>query len=150
MQHHHFEQSVGSWQELSHHSLEQCLAFEILLVGRELDLELGQESVNFLLLEIHARLEDAEDWVQTELVESTLDTLALVLSALCPFLSVWVEVAVTPKTLCHLLLVDTEFLGVLGSELTDSEKPIREDRNRKPRYPCWGRPGHHQEPCQSR
>lgn len=126
MENHHLEESVSSGKELPHDNLEELLALEILLVGSELDLELLEESGDLVGLEVHNRLEDAEDGVQDELVESTLEVLALVGANLGPLLGLGVEEGVTPETLHHLVLVDTELLGVPGSELADGESPAVE------------------------
>ena len=74
----------------------------------------------------HDSVEDLEDGVQDELVEGTLERLALVLTLGGPLLGLGVEVVVTPQTLHHLLAVNTELLGVLDSELADSEGPAVE------------------------
>lgn len=123
VENHHLEESVSSGKELAHDNLEELLALEILLVAGELDLELLKESRDLVGLEVHDRVEDAEDGVQDELVESTLKGLTLVCANLGPLLGLGVEVRVTPETLHHLVLVNTELLGVTGSELADGESP---------------------------
>jgi hypothetical protein len=120
---HHLEESVGSGKELAHDDLEELLALEVLLVRGELDLKLLKESGDLVGLEVHDRVEDAEDGVQDELVESTLKGLTLVCANLGPLLGLGVEVRVTPQALAHLVLVDTELLGVTSSELADGEGP---------------------------
>ena len=126
MKNHHLEESVSGGKELPHDNLEELLALEILLIGSELDLKLLEESGDLIGLEVHDRLEDAEDGVQDELVESTLEGLTLVCANLGPLLGLGVEEGVTPETLHHLVLVDTELLGVPGSELADGESPAVE------------------------
>ena len=140
VENHHLEQSVGSGKELAHDNLEELLALKILLVAGELDLKLLEESGDLVGLEVHDRVEDAEDGVQDELVEGTLELLALVGAVLGPLLGLGVEVVVAlkmlvlvfqknssrfayPETLHHLVLVNTELLGVTRSELADSEGP---------------------------
>lgn len=126
VENHHLQKGIGGWQELPHHDLEELLALEFLLVTSKLDLELLAKLGDLLLLEVHDGVEDPEDRVKDELVEGTLKLLALVIADLGPLLGLWVEVVVTPQTLHHLVLVDTELLGVLGGELTDSEGPAVE------------------------
>jgi len=126
MENHHLEESVSGGKELPHDNLEELLALEILLIGSELDLELLEKSGDLVGLEVHDRLEDAEDGVQDELVESTLKGLTLVCANLGPLLGLGVEEGVTPEALHHLVLVDTELLGVPGSELADGESPAVE------------------------
>ncbi|KAI6748621.1 hypothetical protein HG530_015394 [Fusarium avenaceum] len=82
-----------------------------------------EESGNLVLLEVHDGSEDLEDGVEDELVEGTLELLALVGTVLGPLLGLGVEVVVAPETLHHLVLVNTELLGVSDSELADGESP---------------------------
>ena len=72
--------------------------------------------------------EDLEDGVQDELVEGSLQVLALALGVLGPLLRLRVEVVVTPQTLLHPLEIDSELLGILDGELADSEAPTMETR----------------------
>jgi hypothetical protein len=95
VENHHLKESVSSGKELPHDDLEELLALEILLIGGELDLELLEESGDLISLEVHDGLEDAEDGVQDELVESTLKGLTLVSANLGPLLGLGVEEAVT-------------------------------------------------------
>jgi len=95
VENHHLEKSVGSGKELPHDNLQESLTLEVLLVGGKLDLKLLEESGDFVSLEVHDRLEDAEDGVQDELVESTLNGLTLVRANLGPLLGLGVEIAVT-------------------------------------------------------
>lgn len=92
MQNHHFQESISSWQEFPHDNLKQGLALEILLVVGELDLELLAKLGDLVLLEVADGLEDAENRVQNELVEGTLDAIR---GSLGPLLGLWVEVVVT-------------------------------------------------------
>jgi hypothetical protein len=92
---HHLEKSVSGRKELAHDNLEELLALEVLLVAGELDLELLKESGDLVSLEVHDRVEDAEDGVKNELVEGTLELLALMGAALGPLLGLGVEVRVT-------------------------------------------------------
>jgi hypothetical protein len=94
VENHHLEKSVSSRKELAHDNLEELLALEVLLVAGELDLELLEESGDLVSLEVHDRVEDAEDGVKNELVEGTLELLALVGAALGPLLGLGVEVRV--------------------------------------------------------
>jgi hypothetical protein len=95
VENHHLKESVSGGKELPHDDLEELLALEILLIGGELDLELLEESGDLVGLEVHDGLEDAEDGVQDELVESTLKGLTLVSANLGPLLGLGVEEAVT-------------------------------------------------------
>jgi hypothetical protein len=94
VENHHLEKSVSSRKELAHDNLEELLALKVLLVAGELDLELLKESGDLVSLEVHDRVEDAEDGVKNELVEGTLELLALVGAALGPLLGLGVEVRV--------------------------------------------------------
>jgi hypothetical protein len=94
MENHHLKESVGSRKELAHDNLEELLALEILLFAGELDLKLLEESWDFVSLEVHNHVEDAENGVQDELVEGTLKGLTLVSANLGPLLGLGVEVAV--------------------------------------------------------
>jgi hypothetical protein len=94
VENHHLEKSVSSRKELAHDNLEELLALEVLLVAGELDLKLLEESGDLVSLEVHDRVEDAEDGVKNELVEGTLELLALVGAALSPLLGLGVEVRV--------------------------------------------------------
>lgn len=94
VENHHLKKSVGSGKELAHDNLEKLLALKILLVAGELDLKLLEKSGDLISLEVHDGVEDAEDGVQDELVESTLELLALVGAVLGPLLGLGVEVAV--------------------------------------------------------
>jgi hypothetical protein len=92
VENHHFEECIGGRQELAHDDLEELLALEVLLVRGKLDFKLSEKGVDGILLEVHDAVEDAENRVQTELVESTLKRLALVGADLGPLLGVGVEV----------------------------------------------------------
>lgn len=94
VENHHLQQGVGSGQESTHDSLEQLLALLLLVLGGELELKLGEELVDLVPLEVHDGLEDTEDGVQDELVEGTLELLALVLRLGGPLLGGGVEVVV--------------------------------------------------------
>jgi len=127
MKNHHLQESISSGQELAHDKLEESFALEVALVRLELNLELGEEGGGLLLLEVHDGTENLEDGVQDELVEGTVKLLAVGISAvLGPLLGLGVEVVVAPETLHHLLLVDTELLGVAAGKLADSEGPAVE------------------------
>jgi hypothetical protein len=98
VENHHLEESISGRQELAHDDLEELLALEILLFGSQLDLELLEQSRDLVLLEVHDDVEDAEDGVQDELVEGTLELLALVGADLGPLLGLGVEVAVALRS----------------------------------------------------
>lgn len=120
----HLQEGVTSGQELAHDDLEEGLALEITLILSELDVKLLEHGGSGILLVVHDGVEDAEDRVEDEHVEGTLELLAISVGRLgCPLLGVRVEVVVAPQLSHHLLLVDTEFLGVTGSELTEGEGP---------------------------
>jgi len=92
VENHHLEESIGSGNELAHDNLEQLLALEVLLVGCKLDLELLEKSWDLILLEVHDSVEDAENGVKNELVESTLNAIT---TNLGPLLGLGVEVVVS-------------------------------------------------------
>jgi hypothetical protein len=136
---HHFEKRIGRREEFSHDDFQEGLALEILLFGTKFDVELANQSHDLLLPVGLDSVEDLEDRVKDKLVESTLKA---AFAALGPFLSLWVEVVVAltlklahtsqfllkedwtyPKSLHHLRLVDTKFLRISDSELSDSEGP---------------------------
>ncbi|KAK1256398.1 hypothetical protein MKX07_008657 [Trichoderma sp. CBMAI-0711] len=120
---HHLQQGVGSGQEGAHDGLEQLLALLGTVIGSEGEVELLEQGGDLVLLEVHDGGEDLEDGVENELVEGTLELLALVGAVLGPLLGVGVEVVVAPETLHHLVLVNTKLLGVADGELADGEGP---------------------------
>lgn len=101
VENHHLEESVSGGKELPHDNLEELLALEVLLIGGELDLKLLEKSGDLVGLEVHNSLEDAENGVQDELVESTLEVLTLVGADLGPLLGLGVEVAVTLRSVSN-------------------------------------------------
>lgn len=123
VENHHLEERVGSGEESSHDSLEELLALLLTVLSGELELELVEEGGDLVLLEVHDGGEDLEDGVEDELVEGTLELLTLVGAVLGPLLGLGVEVVVAPETLHHLVLVNTELLGVSDGELADGESP---------------------------
>lgn len=102
---HHLQQGVGGGQESTHDSLEQLLALLLPVVGVELEVELLKQGSDLLGLEVHDGGEDLEDGVQDELVEGTLQRLALVGSGLGPLLGVGVEVVVALRGRKKIMLV---------------------------------------------
>jgi hypothetical protein len=94
VENHHLQQRVGSGQESSHDDLEELLALLLAVVDAQLELELLEKSGDLVVLEVHDGVEDLEDGVQDELVESTLKLLALIGAVLGPLLGVRVEVVV--------------------------------------------------------
>ena len=123
----HLQEGVAGGEELPHDDLEERLALEITLVLSELDVELLTDLADFLLLEVHDGVEDAEDGVKDKDVEGTFEGLAASVGALCrPLLSSGVEEVVAPELYHHLVLVDTEFLRVTRGELAESEAPTVE------------------------
>lgn len=124
---HHLQQAVSGGKESAHDSLQELLALLLTVIDSELEVELLEEGGNLVLLEVHDSGEDLEDGVQDELAESALELSTTVSGAvLGPLLGLRVEVVVAPETLHHLVAVDTELLGVTGSELTDGESPAVE------------------------
>ncbi|TKW57868.1 hypothetical protein CTA1_8343 [Colletotrichum tanaceti] len=123
VENHHLQKGVGGGQESAHDGLEELLALLLTVLGGELEVELLKEGGDLLLLEVHDGGEDLEDGVQDELVEGTLELLALVGALGGPLLGVGVEVVVAPETLHHLVAVDTKLLGVADGELADGEGP---------------------------
>lgn len=126
VENHHLEKGVGGGNEGTHDGLEELLALLLAVLGGKLELELVEESGDLVVLEVHDGVEDLENGVQDELVEGTLERLALIGAVLGPLLGVGVEVVVAPETLHHLVLVDTKLLGVTHGELTDGEGPAVE------------------------
>lgn len=125
----HLQEGVTGGQELAHDDLEEGFALEITLILRELDLELLEHGRDVVLLEVHDGLEDLKDGVQDELAERALQRLAVSVCALGrPLAGGRVEEVVAPELDHHLLLVDTETLGVAGGELTEGETPSMEAR----------------------
>jgi hypothetical protein len=94
MQDHHLQEGVSGGQEGTHDSLEQLLALLLAVLGAELELKLVEEVGDLVVLEVHDSVEDLEDGIQDELVESTLKLLALVGAVLGPLLGLGVEVVV--------------------------------------------------------
>lgn len=97
VENHHFQQGVGSGQESSHDDLEQLLALLLAVISVQLEVELLKKRGDLIVLEVHDGIEDLEDGVQDELVESTLKLLAFVCAVLGPLLGVRVEVVVALK-----------------------------------------------------
>jgi hypothetical protein len=95
VENHHLQKTVSSGEESAHDSLEELLALLLTVIDRELKVELLKESGGLLLLEVHDGREDLEDGVQDELVESTLELLALIGAVLGPLLGLGVEVVVS-------------------------------------------------------
>ena len=123
----HLKERVTRGQELAHDDLEEGLALEIELLGRKLDLKLLQDNRDSFLLEVHHGIEDTENGVEDECVERTLQRLSVGTNTVGgPLFGGRVEVVVTPELGHHLGLVDTKFLSVTGSELTESEAPTME------------------------
>jgi hypothetical protein len=102
MKNHHLQKGVSSGQELPHDDLEERLALEILLVGGKLDLKLLKKGRDLILLEVHNRVEDAENGVQDELVEGTDTTTG---GRLRPLLGLGVEEVVTLGVLVNAFML---------------------------------------------
>ena len=120
----HLQEGVTSGQELAHDDLEEGLTLEITLLLGELDIELLEHGGDGILLVVHDGIEDLEDGVQNEHVESTLEGLAIVVNTLGgPLTGGRVEVVVTPELEHHLVLLDTELLGVTSGEVEEGEGP---------------------------
>jgi hypothetical protein len=88
---HHFKKCIGCRQESPHDDLQQWLALKVLLFGRKLDIQLTNETHDLLLLVSLDGVEDLEDRIKDELVESTLKA---ALAILGPLLGLWVEVVI--------------------------------------------------------
>ena len=72
VENHHLQHGVGSWQESAHDDLEKSLTLLFAVISGELDAQLLEKGVDLLLLEVHDSVEDSENRIQDELVESTL------------------------------------------------------------------------------
>ena len=95
MKNHHLHQSIGGGKESSHDDLEELLALLLLVIWGKLDVELLKDGWDLVLLEVHDGIKDLENGVQDELVEGTLQLLALMFANLGPLLGLRVEVVVT-------------------------------------------------------
>ncbi len=120
MENHHLQKSVGSGQELPHDNLEEMLALKILLLTVQLDLKLLKQIRNLVCLEVHDGVEDAEDRVQDELVESTLEWLALMIANLGPLLGLGVEEAVA----LYIVSIISGYQVSVSNELTQRRSII--------------------------
>lgn len=119
----HLQERIAGGKELAHDDLEQSLALEVTLLLQEFDVELFEHGEDGVLLEVHDGIEDFEDGVEDKHGEGTLEGLAIVSTDVGPLAGSGVEVVVTPQLDHHLFLVNTEFFGVTGSKLTESEAP---------------------------
>lgn len=119
----HLQQSVASWEPLSDHGLHQRLAFEVLLVLRELDFELGDELGRLFLVEVHDGIEKGEDWRQDELAVASDVAVA---TRLVPLSSLGVVELVSPKTLHELCDLNLELGRIHLSELLEGVGPAVE------------------------
>jgi hypothetical protein len=125
----HLQESITSRQELLHNDFEEGLSFQVLLIRLESDFEFLEHLGSDILLEIHDGIEKLENRVQDEHVESTLELLTLISGGLVgPLLGGRVEVVLAPETGHHLVLVNTEFLGITVGKLTEGEGPTVETR----------------------
>lgn len=134
----HLQERVTSGEELAHDDLEECLAVEVTFFLGELDLELLEHGANGVLLGVHGGVEYLEDGIENEHVEGPLEWLAMSISVPCrPLLGRGVEKVVAPKLSHHLLLVDTELLGVTAGELAEGEGPSMQARGKSDSAPFW-------------
>jgi hypothetical protein len=69
---HHLHERISSGKESSHDNLEELLALFLPILGADLDVELVNQSCDFVLLKVHDGGENSENRVKNELVESTL------------------------------------------------------------------------------
>jgi len=105
----HVKEGLSSGQPLPHHSLEEGLGIEILLVGGELDSQRLNHLGVLVLLSIHDRVEQLVDGLQDKLHESSLASSD---GSLGPFTGLGVEIVVAPQVLQH--LVSHLVLGIFG------------------------------------
>merc|ERR1712166_507137 len=103
----HLKECVGGTEPLAHDSLHERLASQLLLVGGELHTN-------------HDELEHAENWLEHELVETTVGALLLLLA---PLSGLVVEEVVSPQLLDQLLWVSLELLSVKLGKVCESEAP---------------------------
>lgn len=94
----HLQHGISGRQELAHDKLEQSLALKLLLIVGKLDLELVKQSADLIALVVVDGAEDLEDGIQDELVEGTLQGLAISLTLVGPLLGLGVEVVVTLRS----------------------------------------------------
>jgi len=126
----HFKKSLGSVNPLLEHILHEMLSGQFQLVSLEVDLKGADHLCNLLHLTIHGGSAESDNWLHHELNESSLEFFTIIrLVVVLPFLGSLIKVVVTPKLLHHLILSDTEFLGVNFSELGDGEGPSEEGRS---------------------
>ena len=122
----HLEHSVSGWEPSTHESLHEWFSFEVLLVVGKLDSELLNKSGGLVLLDVHDGVEDHEDWVKNELVESTLAVVGL---GVAPLLGLEVEEAISPEVLHEFVDLNSELVGVHLRELLEGESPSVESRS---------------------
>lgn len=119
----HSQESVTSWQPRLHDGLEKWLTalLELVLVlRRDLDVELLDELQVLLFAEVHDRREDLEDRVEHELVEAAH---VAGFSRATPLLLGSVVEVVAPESLHELWHLDLELGRVDLGELLEGESP---------------------------
>jgi len=124
MDDHHLEETTASREPALHATLHEGLLAELLVLLGEGNSDSLEELVDLLDFVVHGGHDDGADGLNDELDESALKGLArgrLVLED--PLLGLGIEEVISPETLGHLLVVNTELLGVHASELGEGEGP---------------------------
>mmetsp|Transcript_18805 Transcript_18805/g.38200 ORF Transcript_18805/g.38200 Transcript_18805/m.38200 type:complete len:850 (-) Transcript_18805:55-2604(-) len=121
---HHLKERLVGRQPVLHGALEEGLALELEILLLHLDVQRGKHLLELVHLLVHASSHDLADRVQHEHVEGTEVSVA----SLGPLLLSRVEVVLTPKPLAHLVLRNTELLGVHAGELRQGEGPAVKTR----------------------
>eukprot|EP00047_Mylnosiga_fluctuans_P018785 m.75017 g.75017 ORF g.75017 m.75017 type:complete len:813 (+) comp7793_c0_seq1:93-2531(+) len=116
----HREQRVAARQPLVQDSLEQGLAGQAALLGRQLDVDLLDQAVALLLLERHDCVSELADRLEDELAEPAHISFR---GTLAPLLLGRRVVVLSPEKLHEPREVHLELLRVHGCERADGEAP---------------------------
>mmetsp|Transcript_33833 Transcript_33833/g.69070 ORF Transcript_33833/g.69070 Transcript_33833/m.69070 type:complete len:847 (+) Transcript_33833:272-2812(+) len=123
-EHNHLKDGVSGREPLLHHTLEQLLANELLLIGLKLDANGLEHLLDLAMLLLHDGLKEGGDGGGDELAEGALKGAALVGGG--PDLALGVEVPITPELGHHLVLRDAELGAVGAGEALEGEGPLVE------------------------
>lgn len=100
MQNHHLQKSLRSWEEGSHDDLQKSLALLLLVFRCKLNVELLKQCWDLILLEVHHGGKNSKNRIENELIEGTLEFLALMAAFVGPFFGMWVEIVVALVSTC--------------------------------------------------